>query len=108
VITPYYRTDYYGSSVAENNFIEEVNWLRMRDITISYKFPESVIKKQNVFRALSFYVTATDVFLITNYSGADPSVNSNNPAIGGWGGIGIDYGSISNPRSISFGFRATF
>jgi ferric enterobactin receptor len=108
VITPYYRTDYYSSTIAENNFIEDVNWLRMRDITISYKFPESVIKKQNVFRALSFYVTATDVFLITNYTGADPSVNSNNPAIGGWGGIGIDYGSLSNPRSMSFGFRCTF
>jgi ferric enterobactin receptor len=109
VIIPYYRNDYYSGISAEANFIEkDINWLRMRDITLSFKFPESVIKKQKIFRALSFYTTATDVFLISNYSGADPSVNSNNASLGGWGGIGIDFGSISAPRSMSVGLRATF
>jgi hypothetical protein len=43
--------------------------------------------------------------MITNYSGADPSVNANNAAARGFGGAGIDFGSISIPRGINFGLR---
>jgi hypothetical protein len=57
---------------------------------------------------MSFYVTATDLFMITNYTGADPSVNGNNTATGGAGGMGIDFGAVSTPRTISTGLRISF
>lgn len=108
-ITPYYRSNYYSGAIAESDYIEKVNWLRMRDITLSYQLSKALLKRQRVFKTASVYVTATDVFMITNYSGMDPNVNaltSNNS--GGYGGSGIDYGAIPNPRAINFGIKFTF
>lgn len=105
-ITPLYRSDYFGSTViADADFVEEVDWIRLRDVTISYNLPASLLKKQKIFKSASVFVTGTDLFIITNYTGADPSVNVNTAWAKGYGGAGIDYGSISTPRAINFGIR---
>ena len=48
------------------------------------------------------------LYCITNYYGADPAVNANNPGTGGIGGYGFDLGSAPTPLSLSFGLRANF
>jgi ferric enterobactin receptor len=113
VIVPTYRNDYYNgvsttsAGFVEADFVEDVSWIRMRDIVFSYRFQSSLLKKMKINSA-SIYVSATDLFLITNYSGADPSVSSNNASLGGIGGAGIDYGRISTPRTVSTGIRFSF
>ena len=108
-IVPYYRNDYYDGAFAEGDFIENVNWLRMRDITIGYRLPDKFIKRQKIVRSASIFVTGTDLFIITNYSGMDPNVNALNSSNSrGFGGSGIDYGAIPNPRGINFGIKAQF
>ena len=47
----------------------------------------------------------TDLFMITNYTGADPAVNGTNASTGGAGGVGFDYGALSVPRGFNFGVR---
>ncbi|MFA6085064.1 SusC/RagA family TonB-linked outer membrane protein [Mucilaginibacter sp.] len=104
-VTPYYQNTYYTSAV-ESDFVEHnINWLRMRDITLSYTVPQSLIARQKVFKGASVFATATEVFLITNYSGADPDVNGNNSSTRGSGSAGFDYGTLASPRTISFGLR---
>lgn len=116
VIIPYFRNDFYqgvlggasGQGFVEADFIEkDIKWLRMRDMTLSYKLHADVVKRFRI-KSASFFITATDLFMITNYSGADPSVNTNNSSAGGIGGMGIDYGSISTPRAINTGIRISF
>jgi ferric enterobactin receptor len=106
-VYPYYRSDYYSTST-EGDFIETVDWIRLRDATISYRLPQYLVKKQRVFKSASVFVTGTDLFIITNYTGADPSVNANNASNRGVGGAGIDYGSLSMPRGINAGFKVQF
>ena len=62
------------------------------------------------FRAneASFFVTGTDLFLITNYTGLDPIVNGNSAAVGGSGGVGIDFGNVPIPKGVNFGMRLDF
>jgi ferric enterobactin receptor len=109
VITPYYRSDYFASTVAtEADFIESVNWVRMRDITLSYNLSRSLLKRQKLLKSASVYVTGTDLFIITNYTGADPSVNANTAFSRGFGGAGIDYGALATPRGINVGFKVQF
>lgn len=110
VITPLFRSDFYTAGFAEEDFIErDVHWVRLRDVTISYKLADKLIKKQRIFKSASVFVTGTDLFIITNYSGADPSANANNVSSrAGIGGIGMDYGNIPNPRGLSLGLRCTF
>lgn len=108
-VTPYFQNEYYNGSASnfvDSDFVEkDINWLRMRDITFSYKMPSEVLKKSKLFQSMSMYLTVTDVFMITNYSGADPSVNGLNASSGGAGGTGIDYGVLSTPRGVNLGFK---
>ncbi len=108
-VNPYFRSDYFGSGVAtEADFIESVNWMRLRDVTFTYRLAQSVVKKQKVFRSAQVFVTGTDLFIVTNYTGADPSVNTNTAFSRGFGGAGIDYGSLATPRGIIVGCKFQF
>lgn len=108
-VYPYYRSDYYAYlNTSEADFIETVDWMRLRDLTFRYTLPSSVVKRQKVFSKASVFVTGTDLFIITNYTGADPSVNANTAFSRGFGGAGIDYGAISTPRGINIGCNLSF
>ncbi|MEJ7671796.1 MAG: hypothetical protein WKF59_03600 [Chitinophagaceae bacterium] len=72
-VIPYYNNDFYTSSFIDQDFIErDVNWLRLRDVTLSYKIPANWLKKSRLFKSASIGVTGTDLILITNYTGGDP------------------------------------
>jgi TonB-linked SusC/RagA family outer membrane protein len=102
VVTPSMQPGYY-TGMSEELFIEKnINWMRLKDVTLSYALPEYLARNASVF------VTGTDLFLLTNYTGLDPIVNGNSAAVGGSGGVGIDYGNFPVPRTISFGIRAAF
>ena len=105
VVVPNNQTGYY-TGISEELFIEkDINWLRLRDVTLSYRLPASLLKKQNFVKNASVFLTGTDLFLITNYSGLDPVVNGNSAAVGGSGGVGIDYGNFPIPMGINFGIK---
>lgn len=102
VIVPALNTDYY-TDISEEMFIEQdINWLRLRDVTLNFTLPKRILPNASVF------ITGTDLFLLTNYSGLDPLASASNPATGGSGSVGIDYGSFSTPRAISFGAKVRF
>lgn len=105
VVNPYFRNDFYTASYTEADFIEEVDWIRLRDVTLSYRLPASWLNKLKVIKQASVFFTGTDLFLITNYSGIDPNVNGTNASLGGIGGAGIDYGAIPTARAFNFGLK---
>ena len=103
-VNPSVQTTYY-STMSEELFIEKnINWIRLRDITLNYQLPERLVRA----RTANIFVTATDVFMITNYTGLDPLTNSNTAGVGGSGGVGIDYGSMPIPRGVNLGLRLGF
>ena len=110
VITPYYLQSFYSTArLPDEEFIEHnVNWLALRDITLSYMFPTNMIKKSRLLKTLSVFVTGNDLILITNYTGADPMTNTNTAGTRGVGGWGFDYGNIGTPVSVNLGLRAAF
>jgi len=104
VIIPSANPLYY-TNMSEELFIEkDINWLRLRDITLRYEIPGRILGTKNA----SVYVTGTDLFIITNYTGLDPIVNGNTAAVGGSGGVGIDFGNFPMPRGINFGLSVGF
>jgi len=66
-------------------FIEDGSFIRYKNITLGYRFPERILSKIHV-RALRVYATVSNAFLITNYSGMDPEIGSWNPLQAGWDG----------------------
>jgi hypothetical protein len=107
-ITPYFRNDFYSSMYSEADFIESVDWMRLRDATLAYRLPQSLMAKQKFFKGASLFLTGTDLFLITNYSGIDPNVSGLNASGRGIGGTGIDYGSVPAARGVNIGFKVNF
>ncbi|MBC7936165.1 MAG: SusC/RagA family TonB-linked outer membrane protein [Rhizobacter sp.] len=108
-ITPAYQNGFYNSQYNIEDFIEkDISWIRLRDITLSYNLTPWLLKKQKVVKGGSVYVTATDVFLITNYTGADPNVSGLNASVGGYGAIGYDYGALALPLGINVGVKVNF
>jgi hypothetical protein len=107
VITPAVQTGYY-LNMSEELFIEkEINWVRLRDLQLTYALPAPALRILHA-RTGSVYVRGTDLFLITNYTGLDPIVNGNSAAVGGSGGAGIDFGNFPMPRGFSMGMRVGF
>lgn len=105
-LIPYTMGSTYFQAFPESDFVEKnINWLRLRDVTLAYTLPSTMLAKTKLFRSASVFVTGTDLFLLTNYTGADPMVNGTTPATGGAGAFGFDYGSLSLPRSVTFGLR---
>jgi TonB-linked SusC/RagA family outer membrane protein len=108
-IIPYVTQTYYSSFYSEQDFIQkDVNWIRLKDITLSYNLPKSLIERTKVAKSASVFVTGTDLFMFTNYKGIDPAVNGLNASSGGLGGSGIDYGNLGLPRGVNFGVRLGF
>lgn len=102
VVVPGVQTAYY-TNMSEELFIEKnINWVRLRDITLSLDVPERMMRNGSVF------ITGTDLFLRTNYTGLDPIVNGNTAAVGGSSGVGIDYGNFPIPRGVNVGLRMGF
>jgi len=104
VVIPSVQTAYY-TNMSEELFIEKnINWLRLRDVTVRYEIPGRLLGA----RTASVYLTGTDLFLLTNYSGLDPIVNGNTAAVGGSGAVGIDFGNFPMPRGVNFGISVGF
>jgi TonB-linked SusC/RagA family outer membrane protein len=104
VVIPSVQPGFY-TLMSEELFIEkDIHWLRLRDVTLSYQIPGNFLNA----RQASLFVTGTDLFLISNYSGLDPIVNGNTAAVGGSGAAGIDYGNFPIPRGLNLGFRVAF
>ncbi len=108
VVTPYLNQGFYTAGFPEEYFIEkDVNYLRMRDLTINFNFKD-IIKTKKWIKGLSAFVTANNLILITNYTGADPAVNGSTPGTRGVGAFGFDYGTVAEAISINLGLRAGF
>ena len=100
----------YYSNYCDNayNFIEKVNWLRLRALNISYDF-SSLIKGQNVLKGLVATASANNLFVLTNYTGGlDPEAAATGSGTGGSGSVGIDYCGVPSQRTFSFGINLTF
>jgi TonB-linked SusC/RagA family outer membrane protein len=108
-INPNFQTDYYQGRMFAVDFIEkDIHWLRLRDVSLKYAFGKKALTKLRAFSAVSVFVTGTDLFIITNYSGLDPSANGNTPASGGVGSFAIDLGNTPVPIGINAGIRVSF
>lgn len=104
-----FSTGYYsdGRLYAANFMEKNINWLRLRQLSLSYKLPSKFMKSIGL-ESGSVFLNGTDLFVLTNYSGADPAVNGNSAATSGIGSFGIDWFSTSTPRGFSTGLRIDF
>jgi hypothetical protein len=84
----------YGRGGVAEDAIEDGSWVRLRQLSLSYRFPQHVAFKMKL-RTLSVSFIAHNLLLITDYSGIDPETN----LTGTTNGRGLDYFNIPNSKS---------
>lgn len=87
--------------------IEDASFLRLQSVTLGYTIPRALTMKAGIQNA-RFYVTASNLFCWTNYTGYDPEVSSyvRNSSYSGLT-PGIDYSSYPKSRAFTFGVNVT-
>jgi TonB-dependent starch-binding outer membrane protein SusC len=95
---------------ASDRFLEDGDYLRVRNITFGYNFPRSDKGFGSKFGSIRAYVTAQNYLTFTKFSGLDPEVlttggTSNYDAIFNRGLAG--YG-VPQPKTLLFGLNFNF
>lgn len=78
-----------------DRFIEDGKYLRLKNVTIGYTLPETVLQRVG-FGSVRFYFSGQNLFTLTNYSGFDPEVN------------GVDNSNYPITRNLSLGIDLRF
>lgn len=100
----------YNSRVSDR-YVEDADYLRIKNIVLSYSFPRSICKKL-MLQSLKLSANVQNVYTLTGYTGYDPEVGSQNGqySMSGQGMLmyGVDTGKVPTPRSFVFTLDATF
>jgi hypothetical protein len=98
----YYQNIAGGSEPAQQQFVEKTDWVRLREVTLSYNLGKIV--KSSFFKQFKIYATGRNLWLKTPYQGIDPETN----LMGAFNAQGLDYFNMPNTRSTVFGVRIDF
>jgi hypothetical protein len=84
--------------------VENGSYLRVRNITLGYRFTEAALRKL-FFKSARVYLTAQNPFLVTKYSGYNPEANimGGDPTT-----PGVDQGTYPTARTIIVGINFGF
>ena len=86
-----------------NYQVEDASYIRLRNVTLGYTFPESILGE--ALSGLRLYVSGTNLLTITDYLGFNPEVNNNEDNVNVQG---EDYGAYPLSRVLTFGINASF
>lgn len=90
------------SNTLNSYFIEDGSFLRCNDITIGYTIPKKITDKWGLSK-LRAYVSTSNLFILTKYSGYDPEVDVQSGLT-----PSMDYNRYPRNRAFSFGVNLTF
>jgi iron complex outermembrane receptor protein len=82
-----------------DRFIEDGSFIRLQNVTLGYTFSTSWFPS---LRSLRGYISADNLFVITDYKGYDPEVN-NIAVFNGVSALGIDYANYPRARTFTLG-----
>lgn len=89
--------DPMGNTDFSSRWIEDASFLRLRNITLSYRIPDQFL----VFKNAEFYVSANNLVTLSDYLGYDPEFAYSQSQIY----QGIDYGMTPHARQFIAGIK---
>lgn len=93
----------YIQSELYSRFIEDGSYLRLKNLTVGYTFPEKLTRKIFV-KKLRIYATGANLFCLTKYSGYDPEVNMKSSPLM----PSFDWSSYPKSRVFTMGLEIQF
>jgi len=87
-------------------YIEDGSYLRIKNITLGYTFPKSLLEKAKI-ENIRLYMNIQNLYTFTKYKGFDPEVGASTQDSSGLT-FGVDNGRYPSPMTCSFGVNITF
>ncbi|OCX53840.1 hypothetical protein BEL04_06025 [Mucilaginibacter sp. PPCGB 2223] len=86
----------YGQQFTQfdSRLIQDASFMRLKNLTIGYSIPKSVLQRTKVIKGFTVFATGRDLLTFTKYKGIDPEVNSN-----------IGLGNNPNTKNYSVGVK---
>lgn len=81
----------------DTRLIEDASFMRLKNLTVGYALPQSILKKSHFINGCKFYVTGRNLFTVTKYTGPDPEVDTN-----------VTLGVNPNTRQVAVGLDLQF
>ena len=93
-----------------DKYVEDGSYLRLKNVSLSYNIPQSLIGKQKIVRSLRATIGAQNLATLTDYSGFDPEVGAyvGRDASNTNQAIGLDYGRYPLSPIYTFSLNVNF
>lgn len=85
-------------------YLEDASFVRLSAVSVGWNIP---VQNVSWISNARLYITGQNLYVLTDYSGYDPEVNTNK-AIAGIPSFGIDYTSYPRPRTVLVGLNVSF
>ncbi|HVG41022.1 MAG TPA: TonB-dependent receptor [Chitinophagaceae bacterium] len=97
-------------NVVSSSFVEDGSFVRIKNVSLSYNIPASLIAKQKLVRGIRATFGAQNIATFTKYSGYDPEVGASvgGPVNATNQAIGLDYGRYPLTPIYSFSLGVNF
>ncbi|NNE76537.1 MAG: SusC/RagA family TonB-linked outer membrane protein, partial [Pricia sp.] len=99
--------DPVNSNEVSTRYLEDGSFLRLNNATLGYNLNLQEIGFGDWVNTVRFTVTGQNLFVITDYSGFDPEVNTGNE-LDGIQTFGIDRFTYPSPRTLLLGLNVSF
>jgi iron complex outermembrane receptor protein len=96
-----------NANTVSTRYLENGSFLRLNNATLGYNLPGDKIGLSDFVRNIRLSVTGQNLFVLTNYSGFDPEINTGS-TLGGIQTFGIDYFTYPKARTFLISLNATF
>ncbi|NJM25269.1 MAG: SusC/RagA family TonB-linked outer membrane protein, partial [Bacteroidia bacterium] len=96
-----------NANTVSTRYLENGAFLRLNNATLSYNLSAEKIGLSNVLRNIRVSLTGQNLFVLTDYSGFDPEINTGVTS-GGIQTFGIDYFTYPKARTFLVGLNVTF
>ncbi len=94
----------YASNLRPSRFLEDGSYLRLKNISLGYSLPSSLISKVRISTA-RVYISAQNLITITKYTGLDPELTGTASTTLTQG---IEFFTMPSPRVIMGGVNLSF
>lgn len=61
----------------DDRFLENASFLRLKNVTLAYSFPQRLLSKTNFFNSARIYLQGQNLLTFTGFTGLDPESSSN-------------------------------
>jgi iron complex outermembrane receptor protein len=99
--------DNSNSNEVSTRYLEDGSFLRLNNATLGYNLNPSKLGFGDLVSNVRFTLTGQNLFVITDYSGFDPEINTGD-TIDGIQTFGIDRFTYPSPRTLLLGLNVSF